>query len=110
VASVGLTEQAAREKGYDIETGTFPWSANGRARGIGDTEGFIKVVRDKRYSELIGAHIVGPGASELIGQFVVGRHLETTVEEMARAVYAHPTLSDAVPEALLAALGRAIHI
>lgn len=110
VASVGLTEQAALEKGFDIETGTFPWSANGRARGIGDTEGFIKVVRDKRYSELLGAHIVGPGASELIGQFVVGRHLETTVDEMARAVYAHPTLSDAVPEALLAALGRAIHI
>jgi dihydrolipoamide dehydrogenase len=110
VASVGLTEQAAREKGYDIETGTFPWSANGRARGIGGTEGFIKVVRDKRYGELLGAHIVGSSASELIAQFVVGRHLETTVEEMARAVYAHPTLSDAVPEAALAAIGQAIHI
>jgi dihydrolipoamide dehydrogenase len=110
VASVGLTEDAAREKGFDIETGVFPWSANGRARGSGETDGFIKVIRDKRYSELVGAHIVGANASELIGQFVVGRHLETTVEEMTTAVYAHPTLSDAVPEAALAALGRAIHI
>jgi dihydrolipoamide dehydrogenase len=110
VASVGLTEEAARAKGYDIETGTFPWSANGRARTSGATEGFIKVIRDKKYGELLGAHIVGASASELIAEFVVGRHLETTVEEMARAVYAHPTLSDAVPEAALAALGRAIHI
>jgi dihydrolipoamide dehydrogenase len=110
VASVGLTEEAARAKGFDIEVGTFPWSANGRARTIGDTEGLIKVIRDKRYDELLGAHLVGPSSSELIAQFVVGRHLETTVNEMARAVYAHPTLSDAVPEAALAAFGRAIHI
>ncbi|HKS26521.1 MAG TPA: dihydrolipoyl dehydrogenase [Pyrinomonadaceae bacterium] len=110
VASVGLTEEAARAKGLDIEAGTFPWSANGRARTAGETEGFIKVIRDKRYGELLGAHIVGPQASELIAEFVVGRHLETTVEEMASAVHPHPTLSDAVPEAALAALGRAIHI
>lgn len=82
----------------------------GLARTIGETEGFIKVIRDKRYDELAGAHLVGPNASELIAEFVVGRYLETTVEEMARAVYAHPTLSDAVPEAALAAFGRAIHI
>lgn len=110
VASVGLTEETARAKGIDIDTGTFPWSANGRARTAGETEGFIKIIRDKRYGELLGAHIVGPQASELIAEFVVGRHLETTVEEMARAVHPHPTLSDAVPEAALAALGRAIHI
>lgn len=110
VASVGLTEDAAHERGLDIETGTFPWSANGRARTAGETEGFIKVIRDKSYGELLGAHIVGPQASELIAEFVVGRHLETTVEEMAKAVHPHPTLSDAVPEAALAALGRAIHI
>ncbi|MBP9109238.1 MAG: dihydrolipoyl dehydrogenase [Pyrinomonadaceae bacterium] len=110
VASVGLTEDAAEEQGFDVEIGVFPWSANGRARGSGETDGFIKVIREKRYSELIGAHIVGANASELIGQFVVGRHLETTVEEMTTAVYAHPTLSDSIPEAALAALGRPIHI
>lgn len=110
VASVGLSEEAARAKGVEIDTGAFPWSANGRARTAGETEGFIKIIRDKRYGELLGAHIVGPQASELIAEFVIGRHLETTVEEMARAVHPHPTLSDAVPEAALAALGRAIHI
>ncbi|MBI4545840.1 MAG: dihydrolipoyl dehydrogenase [Gemmatimonadetes bacterium] len=110
VASVGLTEEAARERGLEIEVGSFPWSANGRARTAGEGEGFIKVVRDKRYSELLGAHIVGPHASELIAEFVVGRHLEATAEEMDRAIHPHPTLSEAVAEAALAALGRAIHI
>lgn len=110
VASVGMTEEQAREKGYDVEVGTFPWSANGRARTAGETEGFVKIVRDKRYSELLGAHIVGPHASELIAEFVIGRHLETTVEEMDKAMHPHPTLSEAVAEAALASLGRAIHI
>lgn len=110
VGSVGLTEPAARERGLDVVTGTFPWSANGRARTEGETEGFIKVVCDRRYGELLGAHVVGPKASELIAVFVVGRHLETTAEELGRAVYAHPTLSDGLPEAALAALGRAIHV
>ena len=110
VASVGLTEAAAREQGYDIEVGVFPWSANGRALTAGDTDGFVKVIRDKKYSELLGAHIVGPHATELIGEFVVGRHLETTVEEMDRAMHPHPTLSEAVAEAALAALGRPLHI
>ncbi|HEY8484680.1 MAG TPA: dihydrolipoyl dehydrogenase [Longimicrobiales bacterium] len=110
VASVGLTEDQARERGYDVEVGVFPWSANGRARTAGETEGFVKVIRDKRYSEVLGAHIVGPHASELIGEFVVGRHLETTAEELERAMHPHPTLSEAIAEAALAALGRAIHI
>ena len=110
VASVGLTEEAAREKGLDVDAGIFPWTANGRARTSGETEGFIKVIRDRKYGELLGAHIVGPQASELIAEFVVGRHLETTVEELARVVHPHPTLSDAVPEAVLATMGRAIHI
>jgi dihydrolipoamide dehydrogenase len=110
VASVGLTEEKAREAGYDIEVGTFPWSASGRARTMGDTEGFVKVIRDKRYSELLGAHIVGPHASELIAEFVIGRHLETTVEEMNNAMHPHPTLSESVAEAALAALGRAINM
>jgi len=110
VASVGMTEDAARKAGYDVEVGVFPWSANGRARTAGETEGFVKIVRDKRYSELLGAHIVGPQASELIAEFVLGRHLESTAEEMERAMHPHPTLSEAIAEAALASLGRALHI
>jgi dihydrolipoamide dehydrogenase len=110
VASVGLTEEAAREKGLDIDVGTFPWTANGRALTAGETDGFVKVIRDRKYSEVVGAHIVGPHATELIAEFVVGRHLETTVEEMDRAMHPHPTLSEAVGEAALAALGHALHI
>jgi dihydrolipoamide dehydrogenase len=110
VASVGLTEEQAREKGYDVEVGTFPWTANGRALTAGDTEGFVKVIRDKKYSEVLGAHIVGPHATELIAEFVVGRHLEATTEEMDRAMHPHPTLSEAIGEAALASLGHALHI
>jgi dihydrolipoamide dehydrogenase len=110
VASVGLTEAKAREQGLDISIGVFPFSANGRARTAGDTEGFVKVIRDKKYSELLGAHIVGPHASELIAEFVLGRHLETTVEEMDRAMHPHPTLSEAIGEAALAAVSQPLHI
>jgi dihydrolipoamide dehydrogenase len=110
VASVGLTERAAKEQGLAYEAGSFPFSASGRARTAGETEGFVKVIRDKQYGEILGAHIVGPGASELIAEFVVGRHLETTAEEMEAAVHPHPTLSESVAEAALASLGRAIHI
>ena len=110
VASVGLTEEQAREQGLDIEVGTFPWTANGRALTAGDTDGFVKVIRDKKYSEVVGAHIVGPHATELIAEFVVGRHLETTMEEMDRAIHPHPTLSEAIAEAALAALGHPLHI
>ncbi|HSJ13900.1 MAG TPA: dihydrolipoyl dehydrogenase [Longimicrobiales bacterium] len=110
VASCGLTEKGAKEKGLDVEIGSFPWSANGRARTAGESEGFVKIIRDKRYSEIVGAHIVGPSASELIGELIIGRHLESTVEELEAAMHPHPTLSEAVAEAALAALGRAIHI
>jgi dihydrolipoamide dehydrogenase len=110
VASVGLTEEQARAQGLEIEVGTFPWSANGRALTAGDTEGFVKVIRDRKYSEIVGAHIVGPHATELIAEFVVGRHLESTMEEMDRAMHPHPTLSEAVAEAALASLGHALHI
>ena len=110
VASVGLTEKQARDRGLDIEVGSFPWSANGRARTAGESEGFVKIIRDRKYSEVVGAHIVGPGASELIAEFVLGRHLETTVEEIEAAIHPHPTLSEAIAEAALGALGRAIHI
>lgn len=110
VASVGLTEAAARAEGFEVSVGKFPWSANGRARVMGETDGFVKVVRNARYGELLGAHLVGPHASELIGEFVLGRLLETTVEDLELAVHPHPTLSDAIPEAALDSLGRAVHL
>ncbi|MDH5760059.1 MAG: dihydrolipoyl dehydrogenase [Gemmatimonadota bacterium] len=110
VASVGLTEEQAREQGFDIEVGKFPWVGIGRAVAAGHTEGFVKIIRDRKYSEILGAHIVGPHATELIAEFVVGRHLEATVEEMEKAMHPHPTLSEGVAEGALAALGRAIHV
>ena len=110
VASVGLTEAQAKEEGFDLEVGKFPFLANGRALAGGHAEGFVKVIRDKKYSEILGAHIVGAHATELIGEFVVARHLEATVEEMDRAMHPHPTLSEAVAEGALAALGRALHV
>lgn len=110
VASVGLTEEQAKEQGFDIEVGKFPWSANGRAVASGHADGFVKVIRDTKYSEIVGVHIVGPHATELIAEFVIGRHLESTVEEIERAMHPHPTLSEALAEGALASLGRPIHI
>jgi dihydrolipoamide dehydrogenase len=110
VASCGMTEAQARDAGHEIDVGKFPFSANGRARTAGETDGFVKVIRDQKYGEVLGAHIVGPHASELIGEFIVGRHLETTAEEMDRAMHPHPTLSEAIAEAALASLGHALHI
>ncbi len=110
VASVGLTETQAKEQGYEIEVGKFPWVGNGRALAGGHADGFVKVIRDTRYSEILGAHIVGPHATELIAEFVIGRHLESTVEEIEKAIHPHPTLSEAIAEGALAALGRPIHI
>ncbi len=110
VASVGLTEEQAKEQGYDVAVGKFPWAGNGRAVAGGHAEGFVKVIRDKKYSEILGAHIVGPHATELIAEFVIGRHLESTVEELEKAMHPHPTLSEAIAEGALAALGRPIHI
>ena len=110
VASVGLTEEQAKEQGFDIEVGKLPWVAIGRAVASGHADGFVKIIRDKKYSEILGAHIVGPHATELIAEFVVGRHLESTVEELEKAMHPHPTLSEGVSEGALAALGRPIHI
>lgn len=110
VASVGLTEEQAKEAGHDIEVGKFPWAGIGRAVASGHSDGFVKIIRDKQYSEILGAHIVGPHATELIAEFVVGRHLEATVEEMEKAMHPHPTLSEGVSEGALAALGRPIHM
>ncbi|HET8624358.1 MAG TPA: dihydrolipoyl dehydrogenase [Gemmatimonadales bacterium] len=110
VASVGLSEQDAKAKGLDVKVGRFPFSANGRARTAGETDGFVKIVRDTKYGEIIGAHIVGSHASELIHELVVAKTNEYTVEEVDLAIHAHPTLSEAIAEAALDSLGRVIHI
>ncbi len=110
VASIGLTEEQAKEKGHDYQVGRFPLSANGRARASNETEGFVKVIRDKKYGEILGAHIVSGHASEMIHELVVARTNEYTVEEVDLAIHAHPTLSEAIAEAALDSLGRAVHI
>lgn len=110
VASIGLTEARARENGREVVVGKFPFTASGKAVALGDTDGFVKVVADKATGEILGAHIVGPEATEIIHEFAVGRTLEATLEEMIHTIHAHPTLSEAALEATLAALGRAIHI
>lgn len=107
VASVGLTEKKARERGYDVKTGTFPFSASGKARIMGAAEGMVKFVADKKHDQLLGVHIIGPKATELIAEAVLGLQLETTVEEVAHAMHPHPTLAEAVGEAAHAALNGA---
>ncbi|MGH7710996.1 MAG: dihydrolipoyl dehydrogenase [Gemmatimonadaceae bacterium] len=109
VASIGLTEQQCKEKKLDYKVGKFPFSANGRARTSGETEGFVKIIRDAKYGEILGAHIVGAHATELIHELAVARENEFTVEEVDLAVHAHPTLAEAVAEAALDSLGRVIH-
>jgi dihydrolipoamide dehydrogenase len=109
VASIGLTEQACKEKKLEYKVGKFPFSANGRARTSGETEGFVKIIRDAKYGEILGAHIVGSHATELIHELVVARTNEFTVEEVDLAIHAHPTLSEAIAEAALDSLGRVIH-
>ncbi len=110
VASVGLTERAAREKGHDVRVGKFPFSALAKAAIVGNTTGFVKIVADKRYDEVLGVHIIGPRATELIAEAVLGQHLETTVEAITNTVHAHPTLSEAMMEAAYAVYGETIHI
>jgi dihydrolipoamide dehydrogenase len=110
VASIGWTEDQCKERRLDYVVGRFPFSANGRARGTGETEGFVKLLRDKKYGEILGAHIVGAQASELIHELAVARENEFTVEEVELAIHAHPTLSEAVGEAALDSLGRVVHL
>jgi len=109
VASVGLTEQQCKDKKLDYKVGKFPFSANGRARTSGETEGFVKIIRGAKYGEILGAHIVGAHATEMIHELVVARTNEFTVEEVDLAVHAHPTLSEAIAEAALDSMGRMIH-
>jgi dihydrolipoamide dehydrogenase len=109
VASVGLTEAQAREAGHAVEVGKFPFSASGKALIEGQTAGFVKVVRETRYDEVLGVHIIGPHATDLIAEASVALRLESTAEELFRAIHAHPTLAEAVAEAAHASHGAAIH-
>jgi dihydrolipoamide dehydrogenase len=110
IGSVGLTEAKAREQGYEVKVGKFPFSASGKARIIGEEEGFAKIVAEKKYDEILGVHIIGPHATELIAEACVAMQLESTAEELGRTMHAHPTVSEAVMEAAEGAEGMAIHI
>src|SRR3954462_6053591 len=109
VASIGLTEQQCKDQKLDYKVGKFPFSANGRARTAGETDGFVKIIRDAKYGEILGAHIIGAHATEMIHEIAVARENEFTVEEIELAIHAHPTLSEAVAEAALDSLGRMIN-
>jgi dihydrolipoamide dehydrogenase len=110
VASFGYTEAQAKEAGYEINVGQFPFMANGKALGLGEKEGFIKIISDKQYGEILGAHMVGPDVTELLPELTLARNNELTAEEIAHNVHAHPTLSEALMEAAHAVEGEAIHI
>ncbi len=110
VASVGLTEAKARELGYDVKAAKFPFSASGKARILGEEEGFVKVVADKKYDEILGVHIIGPHATEIIHEAIVAMHLESTAEELGRTIHAHPTVSESVMEAAEGIHDMTIHI
>jgi dihydrolipoamide dehydrogenase len=99
VASVGLTEAKARELGFDVKAAKFPFSASGKARILGEEEGFVKIVADKKYDEILGVHIIGPHATEIIHETIVAMHLESTADELGRTIHAHPTVSESVMEA-----------
>jgi dihydrolipoamide dehydrogenase len=110
VASVGLTEAKAKELGYDVKIGRFPFSASGKARILGEEEGFVKIVGEKKYDEILGVHIIGPHATELIAEACVAMQLESTADELGRTMHAHPTVSEAVMEAAEGVHDLAIHI
>jgi len=110
IASVGMTEKEAKEKGYDVLVGKFPFSASGKASAAGAKDGFVKVIFDKKYGEWLGAHMIGANVTEMIAEVVVARKLETTGHEIIKAVHPHPTMSEAVMEAAAAAYGEVIHL
>jgi dihydrolipoamide dehydrogenase len=110
IGSVGLTEAQATQRGYDVRIGTFPFGVLGRARMAGESEGFVKIVADKKYDEVLGVHMIGPRSTELVAEAVLALRLECTVEELIKTIHAHPTFSEAVGEAAHAAHGAAIHM
>jgi dihydrolipoamide dehydrogenase len=110
VASVGLSEAKAREAGYDVQVGRFPVAALGRAQTYGETDGIVKVVADSKYGQVLGVHIIGPSAGEIIQEGVLAINLEATLDDLANSIHAHPTLPEGIMEAALVALGRPIHV
>ena len=110
IGSIGLTEAKARERGYDVAVGKYPFSANGKARILNETSGFVKIVGEKKYDEVLGVHIIGPRATELIAEATAALRLEATSEELVQAIHAHPTLSEAMHEAAEAVEGLPIHL
>lgn len=110
IGSVGLTEAQAKAQGHDVRVGSFPFRALARARMAGETDGFVKIVAEKKYDEILGVHIIGPRATELVAEAVMALRMEVTVEELIKTIHAHPTMSEAVGEASHAAHGAAIHI
>jgi dihydrolipoamide dehydrogenase len=110
IGSVGLTEAEAKKRGHDVRVGTFPFGVLGRAKIAGEIEGFVKIVADAKYDEVLGVHMIGPRATELVGEATLALRLECTVEELVRTIHAHPTMSEAVAEAAHAAHGAAIHL
>ncbi len=110
IGSVGLTEAEAKARGYDVRVGTFPFGVLGRAKMAGETEGFVKIVAEKKYDELLGVHMIGPRSTELVAEATAALQLEATVEELIRTLHAHPTMAEAIGEAAHAAHGAAIHL
>lgn len=110
VASVGMTEKAAKEAGYDIKVGKFPFSASGKASAAGAKDGFVKLIFDAKYGELLGGHMIGANVTEMVAELVAVRKLETTGEELIKTVHPHPTMSEAIMEAAAAAYGEVIHL
>jgi len=110
VASVGFTEKAAKEAGYEIKVGKFPFTASGKASAAGAKDGFVKVIYDAKYGELLGAHLIGYNVTEMIAELVVARNLETTGHEIMKSIHPHPTMSEGIMEATAAAYGEVIHI
>jgi dihydrolipoamide dehydrogenase len=110
IGSVGLTEAEAKQRGYDVRIGSFPFGVLGRAKMAGETDGFVKIVADRKYDEVLGVHMIGPRSTELVAEAVLALRLESTVEELIKTIHAHPTFSEAVGEAAHAAHGAAIHV
>ncbi len=110
IASVGYTEKQAKEAGYDLKVGKFPFSASGKASASGNKEGFVKVIFDAKYGEFLGAHMIGSNVTEMIAEVVAARKLETTGHEIIKSIHPHPTMSEAVMEAAAAAFGEVIHL
>ena len=110
IASFGYSEAQAKERGYDVKTAKFPFSANGKAQGLGEAAGFVKIVADAKYNEIIGAHMIGPDVTELLPALTLAQKWDLTADEVARNIFAHPTLSEAVMEAVEGIAGHMVHL